>query len=316
MKTLFASLVLAAGLSATALAQPETEPRCQVELLVLGVAQDGGAPQFGNSQDPAWADPSLRRLATSLAVVDRETESRYLFEATPDMREQHYRLDQFMPVEARPGLDGIFLTHAHMGHYVGLMFLGFESMGARNVPVYAMPDMTNFLFTNGPWDQLVRYENIVLEPLEDRVGVTLNGITVTPFEVPHRQEYTEVVGFRIAGPDRSALFLPDIDSWEELDEIGVAIEDLIASVDVAYLDATFFANGEIPGRDMSGFPHPFITHSMERFASLPAEEKAKVRFIHFNHTNRVRFPDSAERAQVIEAGFGLADEGERYCLGD
>jgi len=309
MMSLFASLALAA-------LQPDVEPRCAVELVVLGVAQDGGAPQMGNSDDPAWADPSLRRLATSLGVVNRGTGERVLFEATPDMREQLYRLDRFMPVEDRPGLDGIFLTHAHMGHYVGLMYLGFESMGARDVPVYAMPDMTNYLFTNGPWDQLIRYNNIELEALQDGEPADVAGLSVTPFLVPHRQEYTEVVGYRIEGPDRSALFLPDIDSWEEWEEQGTAIEDMIASVDVAYVDATFFANGEIPGRDMSGFPHPFITHSMERFADLPDAEKAKVRFIHFNHTNPVRYPGSPERRSVIEAGFGLADEGERYCLGD
>lgn len=316
MKTLALSAALGMFTAATALAQPEVEPRCEVELLVLGVAQDGGAPQFGNFFDPAWADPSLKRLATSIAVVDRGRDQRYLFEATPDMRQQVYWLDQFHSVDASPGLDGIFLTHAHMGHYVGLMFLGFESMGAREVPVYAMPDMTNFLFTNGPWDQLVRYQNITLRELADGDAVDLGGLSVTPFEVPHRQEYTEVVGYRIDGPDRSAIFLPDIDSWEEWDEWGVRIEDVIASVDVAYLDATFYANGEIPGRDMSGFPHPFIAHSMERFAALPESERAKVRFIHFNHTNPVRYPDAPERDVVEAAGFGLADEGERYCLGD
>ena len=309
MLSLLASLAIAT-------LQPDTAPRCSVELVVLGVAQDAGAPQIGNSDDPAWQDPGLRRLASSVAVVNRQTGERVLFDATPDLREQLYRLDQFMPVETTPGLDGIFLTHGHMGHYTGLMFLGFESMGARDVPVYAMPDMANFLFSNGPWEQLVRYDNIELEPLEASVGVEVAGLTVTPFLVPHRQEYTEVVGFSIDGPDRSALFLPDIDSWEEWDEEGTRIEDMIASVDVAYLDATFFANGEIPGRDMSGFPHPFISHSMARFADLPATEKAKVRFIHFNHTNPVRFPDSPARQQVLDAGFGLADEGERYCLGD
>lgn len=309
MLSLLASLAIAT-------LQPDTAPRCSVELVVLGVAQDAGAPQIGNSDDPAWQDPGLRRLASSVAVVNRQTGERVLFDATPDLREQLYHLDQVMQVDTAPGLDGVFLTHGHMGHYTGLMFLGFESMGARDVPVYAMPDMANFLFSNGPWEQLVRYDNIELEPLEASVGVEVAGLTVTPFLVPHRQEYTEVVGFSIDGPDRSALFLPDIDSWEEWDEEGTRIEDMIASVDVAYLDATFFANGEIPGRDMSGFPHPFIAHSMARFADLPATEKAKVRFIHFNHTNPVRFPDSPERQQVLDAGFGLADEGERYCLGD
>lgn len=316
--TLLASTVFASA------APAQNAPRCAVELVVLGVAQDGGAPQIGNPDDPAWDDPALRRLATSIAIVDRPHEARYLFEATPDMREQLQRLDEFAPAGGpAPGLDGIFLTHGHIGHYTGLMYLGFESMGARGVPVYAMPSMAAFLFSNGPWDQLVRLGNIALENLEADTPTVVGSLTVTPFEVPHRQEYTEVVGFRIEGPDRSALFLPDIDSWEEWDDWGEVedgepgmIEQALASVDVAYVDATFFANGEIPGRDMSGFPHPFITHSMDRFADLSAQEKAKIRFIHFNHTNPVRFPDAPERQQVFEAGFGLADEGERYCLGD
>ncbi|WP_291844342.1 MBL fold metallo-hydrolase [Maricaulis sp.] len=313
------ALILAGAPPVSAQSDTETTT-CPVELIVLGVGQDGGVPQLGNSADPAWADPSLRRLATSIAVVDRAAGARYLFEATPDIREQLYRLDQVMPVTARPGLDGIFLTHGHIGHYTGLMFLGHESMGAHDVPVYAMPSMSAFLFANGPWDQLVRYDNIELEALQAGQPVELGDVRVTAFEVPHRQEYTEVVGYHIAGPTRSAIFLPDIDSWEEWEmwEDGAAmrIEDLIATVDVAYIDATFFANGEIPGRDMSGFPHPFITHSMDRFADLPAGERAKIRFIHFNHTNPVRYPDAPERDVVEAAGFNLADEGERYCLAD
>jgi pyrroloquinoline quinone biosynthesis protein B len=326
MKTLLttASLIFTVPVFASpALAQAVSQDpaqddaaRCQVELIVLGVSQDAGSPQLGRNTDPAWDDPSLRRRATSLAVIDRNTQSRYLFEATPDLREQLHHLDTAMPVEASPGLDGIFLTHAHIGHYTGLMFFGHESMGAHNVPVYALPSMAAFLFSNGPWDQLVRYENIDLQEMTADVTVDLEAVRVTAFEVPHRQEYTEVAGFRIDGPDRSALFLPDIDSWHEWDALGTRIEDMITSVDVAYLDATFFANGEIPGRDMSGFPHPFIAHSMERFANLSAEDKAKVHFIHFNHTNQVRYPDSPERAAVLEAGFNLAFEDERYCLGD
>ena len=304
----------------SALAQSDVPPRCAVELVVLGVAQDAGIPQIGNPDDPAWENPALRRLATSIAVFDRPADARFLFDATPDLREQMQRLDEIHPNTEGPALDGIFLTHGHMGHYTGLMYLGHESMGARHVPVHVMPSMAAYLFSNGPWDQLVRYENITLEEISDGEPAAVGSLVVTPFEVPHRQEYTEVVGFHIAGPDRSALFLPDIDSWEEWEtwEHGTPrrIEDMIASVDVAYVDATFFANGEIPGRDMTGFPHPFITHSMARFADLPVEEKAKIRFIHFNHTNPVRFPDAPERQQVIEAGFGLADEGERYCLGD
>jgi pyrroloquinoline quinone biosynthesis protein B len=219
------------------------------------------------------------------------------------------------PVEGKPGLDGIFLTHAHMGHYTGLMYLGYEVISAKNVPVYAMPKMADFLLSNGPWDQLVRYQNIELRQLKKDVPVKLNDrIEITPFLVPHRQEYAEVVGFRVRGPNRSLLFIPDIDSWEDWDAKGVSIEEEIAKVDVAYIDGTFYANGEIPGRDMTGFPHPFITHSMERFRTLPVKERSKIRFIHLNHTNPALKLDSTERQAIKEKGFRLAKEKERFEL--
>lgn len=284
-------------------------------LVVLGIAQDGGVPQAGTKEHAGWDDSTARRQVVSLALIDPESSERWLFEATPDLREQLHRLDTVFPVAGKPGLAGVFLTHAHMGHYTGLMFFGHESMGASAVPVYAMPAMREYLSTNGPWDQLVRYRNIELMELADETPVRLNGrLVVTPFLVPHRQEYTEVVGYRIDGPSRSVLFIPDIDSWEEFDRAGTRIEDLIAGVDVAYLDASFFANGEIPGRDMSGFPHPFITHSMDRFADLVAGERTKVRFIHLNHTNPALRADSEARRTIRRNGFRVAEEMERVGL--
>ncbi|HYE41876.1 MAG TPA: MBL fold metallo-hydrolase [Caulobacteraceae bacterium] len=304
--------LIAAIIGGLAMAAANT---CPVELVVLGTAQDGGAPQIGHDADPAWADPSLRRTATSLGVVDRASGKRWLFDATPDLREQLHRFDQVAPApDPNHGLDGVFLTHAHMGHYTGLMFFGHESMGAKALPVWAMPRMADYLTTNGPWSQLVRYGNIALKPLADRRPVDLGAIAVTPLLVPHRQEFSEVVGFRIQGPNRSALFIPDIDSWEQWDAAGVRIEEEIAKVDVAWLDATFYAQGELPGRDMSKVPHPLVTHSMTRFAALPAAERSKVRFIHLNHTNPARFPDSEARRAVEAAGFRVAEEMERLCL--
>lgn len=285
-------------------------------LLVLGIGQDGGVPQAGSADHPGWTDPAKRRNVVCLALIDPASNQRWMFEATPDFREQLHLLNVAAPTQRpSPGLDGIFLTHAHMGHYTGLMFLGHESMGAQDVPVYAMPRFRAYLSANGPWSQLVRYNNITLQPLEANQPVALNNrLRVTALPVPHRQEFSEVVGFRIEGPNGAALFIPDIDSWEDWDAAGVRIEDEIARVDVAYLDATFYANGEIPGRDMTGFPHPFITHSMARFATLPASEKAKVRFIHLNHTNPALWPESEAYQTVLTNGFHLAQEGERIDL--
>lgn len=314
------ALALLCALGGCATARPRDQRSAQRPfLIVLGIAQDGGVPQAGSFDHPAWKDPSKRRLVSCLGLIDPRSGKTWMFDATPDFREQSYRLheaaSELAPPNTQPVLSGIFITHAHIGHYTGLMFLGHESMGAQGTPVFAMPQMTDFLRTNGPWDQLVRYGNIALQPMVANEPVALApNLRVTPLLVPHRQEYSEVVGFRIEGPSASALFIPDIDSWEEWDETGVRIEDEIAKVDVAYLDGTFFVSGEIPGRDMSGFPHPFITHSMKRFAPLPKREQAKIRFIHLNHTNPAQKPQSPAARQVQNAGMRIAQPLERFGL--
>lgn len=309
----------AAVLAACAPAQDETpvQSQCDVSLLVLGVAQDAGKPQIGNPDDPAWDDPSLRRLATSLALIDRraETPKRWLFDATPDIREQLHALNKAAPAENPAQVDGVFLTHAHIGHYAGLMMFGHEAAGAQDVQVFAMPRMADFLTDNGPWSQLVEYHNIFIAIMEEgEVEVIGDALSATPFLVPHRREFSEVAGFVIKGPEHSALYLPDIDGWEEWDDEGTRIEEMIAKVDYAFLDATFYGDGELPGRDMSRIPHPLVTDSMARFESLPDSEKAKVQFIHMNHTNPLHSPVAPERQDVKKAGFNIAEEGAEICL--
>ena len=184
---------------------------------VLGVAQDAGYPQADCYQrhcNRAWRDKSLRRSVSSIAVVDGPTRTKYLFDATPDIRDQLYRLNLSAP-DGKYRLNGVFLTHAHIGHYTGLMHFGHEASSSRDVPVYAMPRMRGFLSSNGPWDQLVRYQNITLAELTDGQEVVLtDGLSVTPFLVPHRDEYSETVGYRIEGTRKSAVFIPDIDKWQ------------------------------------------------------------------------------------------------------
>ena len=295
--------------------QPSPIESTQPYLVVLGTAQDGGYPQAGCQREccaRAWRDPSQRRGVACVAIVDPASGERWLIDATPDFREQLRALDELAPPSSVPGINGILLTHAHIGHYTGLMHLGREVIGARKVPVYAMPRMRAFLSSNGPWDQLVRLENIDLRSMRADEPVVLNDrLTATPIPVPHRDEYSETVGFVIRGPSRSVLYISDIDKWERWDR---SIEKFIAGVDVAYLDGTFFAEGEIPGRSMAEVPHPFIEESMERFESLPESERAKIRFIHLNHTNPALQPDSSARQKIERAGFRIAEIGERVGL--
>ena len=304
------AIVLLAAISTTAVTADEAG---KTWLYILGIAQDAGYPQAGCYRPhcmPPREDPSLRRLATAVALVDERLKTKYLFEATPDINEQLYRLHRVAP-DGDYTLGGVFLTHAHIGHYTGLMHFGHEAMGARGINVYAMPRMRDFLATNGPWSQLVDYGNIVLRPIEGDAVEIAPGVEVAAFVVPHRDEYSETVGYRIRGPNRSAVFIPDIDKWSKWD---VDIRDIIRGVDYALLDATFYGNGEIPGRDMSEFPHPFVEESMALFDSLTDAEKNRVIFIHMNHTNPLLRDGSPEHGDVKNRGFRVAYEGMRIEL--
>ncbi len=283
-------------------------------IVILGIAQDGGVPHVGTAS-PAWEDPALRRYAASLAIVDPESNERWMVEATPDFKEQLHRLNVVCSdAGMNVGLpDGIAVTHAHVGHYLGLGFLGKEMLDTTALPVLTMPRMKCFLEENLPWSLLVRRKNIVLQPLQANAPHTLNSrLALVPLPVPHRDEYSETVGFKIEGPNRSVLFIPDIDRWEDWDAWGQSIEEQIANVDVALLDGTFFDERELPGRDMTQIPHPTVKSSLQRFKDLPADERRKIRFIHLNHSNPLLDPQSDERQTVERAGFGVAKEMEIF----
>lgn len=299
-------LVCLASLAATA---QEKAPY----LVVLGIAQDGGFPQAGCQKKCCRERHGGPVEGPScLAIVDPQTSQRWLLECTPQFPQQLARLNEICPAEGGLGIDGIFLTHAHIGHYAGLVHLGREVMGANNVPVHVMPRMKSFLQDNGPWSQLVKLENIRLQELRSERTVRLNQrLSVTPILVPHRDEFSETVAYLITGPERSVLFLPDIDKWERWE---TKIEDLIAEVDIAYLDATFFDNAELPGRDMAQIPHPFVVESIQRFGALSAGDRKKIRFIHLNHTNPALNPRSKAVDRVEEAGMAIAATGERVEL--
>lgn len=267
--------------------------------MVLGIAQDGGDPQAGCERadcNAAWRDPRLRHHVASLGIVDPVSSERWIIDTTPDFPSQLHTLGG--------RVDGILLTHAHIGHYLGLAQLGREVMGAHAVPVYAMPRMRAFLEHNGPWDQLVRLHNIELHDLEDGQPVRLNDrIRVTPLLVPHRDEYSETVGFIVTGPSHSILWLPDIDKWEKWTR---QLEEVLASVDVAYVDGTFYDAAELPGRDLREIPHPLIGETLARIAPLPEPERRKIRFIHLNQSNRALHHRTS--------GVPVAHESERSPL--
>lgn len=286
-----------------------------IRLIILGTIQDAGSPHIACQKACCrylFAQPDDTRQVVSLGLVDSDGGQTYLFEATPDISRQCKALKQLSRQTEKELPDGILLTHAHIGHYTGLMYLGKEACSAQKVPVYAMPRMQTYLESNGPWSQLVRDSNVFLKPLQKNTPVQLNkNIRVTPLQVPHRDEYSETVGYLIKGPEKTALFIPDIDKWEKW---GQDILQLIREVDYAFIDGTFYSGAELNHRDISQIPHPFVIESMRAFEHLSPAEKNKIHFIHFNHTNPVLDTGSNAYRHVVGKGFHIARYLDGYSL--
>jgi len=283
----------------------------QLKLLVLGTAQDGGYPQAGCSEKccaEAWNDGKLKRLISSLAILSGG--DCWLIDITPDFSCQLRMIETVL--NKKPNICGIFITHAHMGHYTGLLELGLEVLNTQKTPVYVMAKMKSFLEENAPFTQLVEQNNIQLQKLEEDASIQLNrNLSITPFLVPHRNEFSETAGFKIRSPIKSLLYIPDIDSWDTWD---LDINDLICRNDILILDGTFFNDAELPGRNLQDIPHPFLKESLQKFSLLEEVDRDKVYFTHLNHSNPVIQISSLERSMVYEKGCHIAEDGMLFAL--
>jgi pyrroloquinoline quinone biosynthesis protein B len=278
-----------------------------IEAIVLGSAQDGGLPQVGcgcTNCCAAWDDPCRVRLVACLGLVDSTTGEAWLVDATPDLPEQWHRLRELYP---GCRLAGILLTHAHMGHYTGLLHLGREAWNRRDVPLFATGRMSRFLSGNAPWSRLIAQGNVRISELlaghERRLSTDL---AVTPLAVPHRDELSDTVGFLIAGTRRQLFYCPDVDSWDGWD---IGLRSLVAGMDVALLDGTFFSDEELPDRDMSQIPHPLAVDTAELLAGVSCD----VRLVHLNHSNPLSNA-GPEREWLAACGIGVAALGDRWEL--
>ncbi|MEE9407191.1 MAG: MBL fold metallo-hydrolase [Polaribacter sp.] len=282
-------------------------------ITVLGIAQDAGYPQIGCQKECCanfYNGSFKKQKVVSLGLVDVENKQKWLFEATPDIATQLADLEQ-NHLKTINLIDGIFLTHAHIGHYAGLMYFGREALGKKGTNVFAMPKMKEFLSKNEPWNQLIKLENIAFSDLQNNSTVVLNNkLKVTPFIVPHRDELSETVGYKIEGTKKTALFIPDINKWQKWSK---SIVEEVKKVDYTFLDATFLKDGEID-RPMSEIPHPFIEETVNLFKNETLETKNKVIFIHFNHTNSALQKIAKEKTEIEKLGFQFAFEGMNLGL--
>ena len=279
-------------------------------VVVLGIAQDGGLPHAGCLKSCCknlWGTGNNEKVA-SIGIVDPKTGQSWLIDATPDFASQLHILENIHKTK----LSGIFLTHAHIGHYSGLLQLGREVMGAKDMPVYAMPRMKSFLYENSPWNQLLSLENIKIIDLKSSKEIKLSTqLYIEPFLVPHRDEFSETVGYRVISNKKSLVYIPDIDKWGKWDQ---DIFQVVLHSDFALLDGTFYSSDEIPHRDMSEIPHPFIIETMDLLNDMNIKNRKKIYFIHFNHSNPAINYTSSVSNIIRSKRFNIATEGLKLNL--
>lgn len=278
----------------------------------MGNTQDAGVPHIGCEQEFCRKNHNSNEnyFATSIAVVDSESTQFTLFEASPDITYQlNYISNTIFKRFILP--NNIYITHAHIGHYTGLMYLGRESLGAKGINVRVLPKMSDFLKNNGPWDQLIKLNNIDIEDIAfDKTSSIFNNIEITPLQVPHRDEYSETAGYIIKGRNKTALFIPDIDKWERWNK---DINEMVKKYDYLLLDATFYDEKEI-NRDINEIPHPLVKETLGLFKNMSLKDKSKIYFIHMNHTNMMLDPNSELSRLILNKGFNIARIGQKLYL--
>ncbi|MHA1762007.1 MAG: MBL fold metallo-hydrolase [Candidatus Heimdallarchaeota archaeon] len=273
-----------------------------MKLLVLGSGQDAGVPQINCECDncsAAQKDTKERRLGPSIAILDEEEEYCYIFDASPDLNRQIDIIKGFISsvkTQKNIPISGIFLTHAHFGHCSGLWSLGKECCDAREVMVFCSNKMNLFLKTNHPFKHLLERSNISLSILETEQDYPFENFSISTFNVPHRNEYADTIGY-IIEYTKKILYLPDLDIWTD------ELISLVNSVDLALIDGSFYSHDELPR--LSEVPHPPIKKTMELFK----ETNTEIYFTHFNHTNPVLQKNGKERENVLKKGFKLTYDG-------
>ena len=281
-------------------------------IYILGNVQDAGLPHIGCESKICLDafNEKKKHYVTSIALIDKENQEYSLFDVTPNITEQLLMIsrdifDQFILP------NDIFITHAHIGHYTGLMYFGREALGSKGIKVNVLPRMYDFISNNGPWSQLVKLGNISLNMINFRDNIEIKpNLSVIPIQVPHRDEFSETSAFLIQGPNKAALYLPDIDKWSKW---SISLIEILKNVDYAFIDATFYTNDEI-NRDIDEIPHPLVIETMDLLSELPDYHKDKVHFIHMNHTNQMLDPTSDITRNVLNKGFNIARLGEKFHL--
>lgn len=289
-----------------------------MEAVLLGIAQDGGFPQVGCLRDccnAARDSPGLSRMPVSLGIQGVDGSS-HIIEASRMMAGQFDLWNSIGAPEWPPS--SVSLTHAHLGHTDGLGLFGREVMGSSGIIVHCSSSMGALLHSTPSWSIMIDQGVIIpnywraMEPFEPTPGC---GFTITAIPVPHRSELSDNHALIIRGMEKSLLFMPDQDSWEDTLDGRMGILDWLNGlrVDIALIDGTFWNYDEISSRDVSEIPHPPVIETLEMLGNREHGDP-EISFFHFNHTNPLLKEGSDEYRDLLAAGWGISEQGAVYRL--
>tara|TARA_B100000767_G_C19705113_1_gene510177 strand:- start:596 stop:1333 length:738 start_codon:yes stop_codon:yes gene_type:complete len=215
-------------------------------------------------------------------------------------------------------VDHLLLTHAHFGHVDGLGLFGRETLSAQGIHLHVSEEMYHLVDQTPQWNLMVQQG--VFEIQTFAVGSALfnqGSLKIEPVRIPHRDELSDMHAFIIRGPNKSLLFLPDHDTWDETLAVhnSTSIREWLSkmNVDIALIDGTFWSEDELGGRNQAHVPHPPVLQTL-KMLDEKKDGDPEILFTHLNHTNPLYNQGGEQMRQVSKQGWGVAHQGQRFTL--
>ncbi len=297
---------------------------------VLGAAAGGGYPQW-NCNHPnsrlarIKSTNALPRTQSSIAVSS-DRNKWYIFNASPDLRQQLWCNPELMPNSDDPlrysPIMGVVLTNADVDHTAGLINL----RESQKFSLYATKRVLDVLGKNTIF-------NVLNPKFVNRIPIMLNnsfklndtennfsGISVTPFSVPGKvalwlEDEKKGNNFGSVEEDTIALEVSDGNNkFYYIPACASIPEWLLEKLDnsaLVFFDGTLWQDDEMIIQNVgikTGKRMGHISMSGEN-GSIESLNKIKINrkiFIHINTTNPALLEDSKERAVANKNGWEIA----------
>jgi len=304
-----------------------------MKIRVLGAAAGGGYPQWNcnhpNSRRARSNDPAARQRTQSSIAVSGDGLDWFLFNASPDLRQQIMENDMLHPRRdlRHSPIQGAVLTNADVDHVAGLLNLR-ESQPLR---LYATRRVLDVLEANTIFNVLnpdfVRREAMELDKPLDLIkpdGDSM-GLRVIPFAVPGKvalwlEDESRGANFGSVEEDTIALEVEDCASGARFyympacAKMTEALSDRLRGADLVFFDGTLWIDDEMvrdgvgvkTGRRMG---HMSVSGEDGTIAALRDLDIRRKIFIHINTTNPILLDDSKERMAVEAAGWEVSFDG-------